>query len=438
MGIRILEVIRGSMAAKAGIRPGETLLRINGEEILDEVDYQALSMNSRLKVELQGPDSSVRTVTLRKNASAPLGLKLDERIILKPHVCRNHCVFCFVDQMPPGMRSTLYVKDDDWRLSLMMGNFVTLTNVSDQEFERILKRKASPLYISVHATDPEVRVRMLRNPSAGKILERLQRMAEHGLKFHCQVVLCPGLNDGPVLHRTIVDLAGLYPAAQSLAIVPIGLTVHRDGLFPLRLYEKAETMNLIRDLELMQAYYLRTLGTRFVFPADEFYSIADLPVPSGEAYEGYPQIENGIGMLRLLAEECENYWPLLREQLAETQSRNSSRRLLIPTGVSAFPYIQKLVQKYARPTDHVEVFPVQNRFFGSTVTVTGLITGTDLADSLTGKKADRVLISCSMLQENGNRFLDDWTVPEIEQKTGLSIRVVQNHGDDFLNALYGK
>ena len=436
MGIKILDVSKGSMAAKAGIQPGEILLRINGEDILDEVDYQALTMHSRLKLELEQQDSSIRIVSLYKKASAPLGLKLDERIILEPRVCKNHCVFCFVDQMPSGMRPTLYVKDDDWRLSLMMGNFVTLTNVNDREFERILKRKASPLYISVHATDPEVRVQMLRNPSAGLILERLQRMADAGLKFHCQVVLCPGLNDGAVLHRTIVDLAKLFPAAQSLAIVPIGLTDYRRNLYPLRLFQKQEALDLITDLELMQAYYLRTIGTRFLFPADEFYSIAGIPVPPDDGYEGYPQIENGIGMLRKMFQECEEYWPLLRQRMKDIPPRGQDR-ILIPTGVSAFPYIRELAGKYADPSMRVEVFAVPNRFFGPSVTVTGLITGADLADALAGRKADRVLISCSMLQENGDRFLDDLTVKDLEQKTGLPFRIVRNHGQDFLDALYG-
>ncbi|MBQ9211848.1 MAG: DUF512 domain-containing protein [Clostridia bacterium] len=433
MSIRILSVARGSMAARAGIQPGETLLKINGEDVIDEIDYQALSMSSRLKVELADAEGQTRVLSLHKGVSAPLGLKLDERAILEPRPCKNHCIFCFVDQMPKGMRSTLYVKDDDWRLSLMMGNFVTLTNVDDQEFERILRRKASPLYISVHATDPATRVRILKNPTAGNLLPRLQRMAENGLKFHCQVVLCPGENDGPILHQTIVDLANLYPAAQSLAIVPIGLTDHRDRLYPLRLFREEEAQELVRDFELIQAYYLKTLGTRFIFPADEFYSIAHLPVPSEEAYEGYPQIENGIGMLRLLAQECENALPLVQS----LSPAPPPRHLLIPTGVSALPYIQDLAERFAPAGTSVDVFAVPNQFFGPSVTVTGLITGQDLMDALADKKADQVLISSSMLRENEDSFLDDFTVPQLQALTGLPFRVVQNRGEDFVRALYG-
>ena len=432
MPIRILSVAKGSMAAKAGIKAGEKLLRINGEDILDEIDYQAMVTGRRIHLEIESPSGEIRTLSVSKPANRALGLQLDERAVLQPRVCRNHCIFCFVDQMPEKMRGSLYVKDDDWRLSLMMGNFVTLTNVDDREFDRILRRKASPLYISVHATDPETRVRMLRNPNAGNILSRLGKLKEAGIRFHCQIVLCPGINDADVLHQSIVDLANLHPAAESLAIVPIGLTDHRENLYPLRLFRPEESRELLRDLELIQAYYLKTLGTRFVFPADEFYSIAGLPVPEEDAYEGYPQIENGIGMLRMLARECEEYWPAVQEEA----KAGASEHLLIPTGVSALPYIQELVRKYGAVRDEIEVFAVPNRFFGPSVTVTGLITGRDLLSALRGRKADRILISCSMLREQEDVFLDDVTLSDIEAQTGIPVRVVQNHGEDFLKALY--
>ena len=436
MAIEILAVVRGSMADRAGIQPGETLLRLNGEEVLDEIDYQALSQGSRLRLELKTPSGEIRTLSLRKPANSPLGLRLDERTVLEPRACRNHCVFCFVDQMPKGMRPTLYVKDDDWRLSLMMGNFVTLTNVDDREFDRILRRKASPLYISVQATDPEVRVRMLRNPRAADLMPRLRQLRDAGIQFHTQVVLCPGLNDGAVLHQTIVDLAGLYPAARSLAVVPIGLTKFRENLYPLRLFTREEAAALVEDLELIQAYYFRTLGTRFVFPADEFYSAAGLPAPPEDAYEGYPQIENGIGMIRRLSQECEDAWPALRDRFSR-ESAAPSRRLLIPTGVSALACMRELAGKYARAQDQVEVFAVPNRFFGPSVTVTGLITGQDLVSALQGRQADQALISACMLRENEETFLDDYTVRDVEKKSGIPIRVVQNRGEDLILALHG-
>lgn len=437
MGIKVLSVAKGSPAARAGILPGEVLLSVNGEPVLDEIDYQALTQSSRLKLELQTPAGQIRLLTLHKPVSHSLGLQLDERIILKPRVCKNHCIFCFVDQMPANLRSTLYVKDDDWRLSLMMGNFVTLTNVDDQEFERILRRKASPLYISVHATDPETRIRMLRNPSAGNLLERLKRMKEAGLKFHCQIVLCPEINDGAILHQSIVDLANLFPAAQSLAVVPIGLTKYRDGLYPIRTFQPDEARKLLSDLELIQMYYQRTLGTRFVYAADELYSLAGLPVPSESAYEGYPQIENGIGMIRQLFEQCERVWAAQGPELLQRASEKPSSHVLIPTGFSALKSIQELADRYAPPGDLVEVFPVPNHFFGSSVTVTGLITGQDLLASLRHRKGDRILISRSMLRENEDVFLDDMTLDQVQDAVGIPVIPVKNDGEDFLHKLFG-
>ena len=453
MAVRVLSVVKGSVSERAGFRGGDLLLRINGEEILDEIDYQSLSASPRLHIDFQRAGGHVQSILLHKRREAPLGLCLDERINMQPRVCRNHCIFCFVDQMPSGMRSTLYVKDDDWRLSLMMGNFVTLTNVDDQEFSRIIRRKASPLYISVHATDPDTRIRMLRNPRAGLIMDQLRAFRDAGIQFHTQVVLCPGVNDGAILHQTIVDLANLYPASRSLAIVPIGLTRFREQLFPLRLFRKEEALSLLKDLELIRSYYLKTIGTRFVFPADEFYSIAGLPVPSEESYEGYPQIENGIGMLRQLEQECDEAWPGFTARIRSESSDASAGaegnifrespggipETMIATGVSAAPYIQRLVDRFAPPDRIIRVVPVENHFFGPSVTVTGLITGGDLISAIRGKGESipaRVLISRSMLRENEELFLDDLSVKEIETQTGTRIRVVRNTGEDFLNALW--
>ena len=435
MAIRILEVAPGSPAARAGILPGESILQMNGEDVLDEIDYQALVLHRKLTLTLAGTDGTERSLTLQKDPYAPLGVTLDERMILQPRVCKNHCVFCFVDQLPKGMRDSLYVRDDDWRLSLMMGNFVTLTNVDDREFERILRRKASPLYISVHATDPQVRVRMLRNPHAGNLLERLRIMRDHRLKFHCQVVLCPGINDGAVLHQTIVDLAELYPSALSLAIVPVGLTGHREGLAELRTFTREEARELVRDLELIQAYYLRTLGTRFVYASDELYCIAEMPVPSDESYEDYAQIENGVGMLRQMAQECEDCWDGMAKRIRAKGT--GERKILIATGMSARSFIQGLVDQYAAEPIRVQVVAVKNHYFGESVTVTGLIVGRDLLEAVRGADANEILISASMLRENTDTFLDDMTLGEVQEKAGIPIRVVPNNGESFIKALYG-
>ena len=310
LSVRIDAVTAGSPADKAGILPDDRIVSINDIPVQDEIDYQSLSSARLLKVITERNHTSYE-YTIRRAEWTPLGLSLDETESMKPRHCRNRCLFCFVDQLPQGMRETLYVKDDDWRLSLMMGNYVTLTNVSEEEFNRILERKASPLYISVHATDPELRCVMLRNRNAGNLMDRLRLLKENDLQFHCQVVLCPGVNDGEILRRTITDLASLYPAAQSMAIVPVGLTKHRQGLADLKGFDKESARNLIEFVKSYQQQYLQEFGTRFVYPSDEFYCICNEPIPESSEYEDYPQIENGVGMLRLLEQECQEAFEFL-------------------------------------------------------------------------------------------------------------------------------
>ena len=432
--IRILSVSPSSPAEKAGIRPGEGIVSINCEQVIDEIDFQDLIAYPHLEMEISDPDGNVRPVTVAKSRWESLGVVLDETVVMKPRSCRNHCIFCFIDQMPKGMRRSLYVRDDDWRLSLMMGNYVTLTNVDDMEFARILRRKASPLYISVHATDPEVRCRMLRNPNAGNILERLQAMKEHGLQFHAQIVLCPGYNDGDVLKKTLDDLASLWPSALSVAIVPIGVTKFRDKLTRIPCVDQEAAEHLTRELQIFQEHCLKEFGTRFAFLSDEFYCIAGMDMPEEESYEDYPQIENGVGMIRQFEEECgETFRELSKHKLPHP---DHIVHLVIPTGVSVAPHIEKLCERYAPNWVRTEVIPVVNRFFGETITVTGLIVGRDLLQALQGRTYDAVLISGSMLRENTECFLDDMTLDEVRTKAGKPIRVVENNGDAFIRALY--
>jgi len=431
LAIRILSVFPGSPAARAGIQAGDALLRINGENVLDEIDYQALSSVSRLHLDVLDVSGQERAVAVTKKDWEPLGLCLDETTAMKPRHCRNHCLFCFIDQLPKHMRDTLYVKDDDWRLSLMMGNYVTLTNVSNTEFERMLKRHASPLYISVHATDPEVRIRLLRNPEAGNLMTRLRVLRDHGMKFHGQIVLCPGINDGNVLDRTIQDMADLMPAAQSLAIVPIGLTRHREHLTPMRLFTPESAAAVVDQVRPWQEKLLQETGTRFVFLSDEFYCLSGRPIPPEEDYEDYSQIENGVGMIRQLKEEAS----LAAEDPLFSPTKVEKRHLLIPTGVSVAPFIRQLAEQYAPPGTTVEVIPVVNRFFGETITVTGLIVGQDLMDALSGRPGDEVLIAETMLRENTDRFLDNVTLEEVRQSLGIPLRVVENNGESLIRAL---
>jgi len=434
--IRILSVLPSSPAEKAGIRKDESLISINGEKIIDEIDYQDLILHPHLEIEIADMAGKIRQVSIAKSSWEPLGLQLDETIAMKPHHCVNHCVFCFIDQMPPGMRKTLYVKDDDWRLSLMMGNYVTLTNVDDQEFIRILRRKASPLYISVHATVPDIRVKMLRNPNAGKIYDRLTALKNHGLQFHSQIVLCPGFNDGIVLEKTLDDLAFLWPSSLSVAIVPVGMTKYREKLETIPPVSKKLAKEIIQSVSLRQKRYLEEFGTRFVFLSDEFYCIAGLEIPEEEHYEDYPQIENGVGMIRQFEEECESAYLEIKDDLNLIQREGNCTRLIIPTGASVFPHIRDLVRMYAPGWIKAEVIPVSNRFFGDSITVTGLIVGQDLIHALEGKEFDKVLISESMLRENTDCFLDDYTLEKVQDVIGKPIQVVRNTGESFISALF--
>ena len=434
MGIRIIAVTPGSPADLAGIRPEEQIVSIGNEPVLDEIDYQALSVSGRLTVEISnGTDS--RILQIRKKEWEPLGLCLDETEAMKPRHCQNRCLFCFVDQLPKGMRETLYVKDDDWRLSLMMGNYVTLTNVSDIEFDRIIARRASPLYISVHATDPEVRCRMLRNPKAGNLMERLVRLRDNGLEFHCQVVLCPDINDGDVLLRTIRDLAGLFPAARSLAIVPVGLTRFREGLPRLRLFNAASAAELLDIAKPLQERYLKELGTRFLFPSDEFYCLSGREIPRNEEYEDYLQIENGVGLLRQLENECREAFEDM--DLSQRPSSAAGRTLLIPTGVSAYPFFCDLISRYAPKDTKVRIVPVVNRFFGETITVTGLIVGADLIHTLDGIDCDEILLCDTMLRAHTDSFLDDITLDNVRKRLNRPVRVMRSDGESLLRALWG-
>ena len=432
MAVRILSVSSGSHAERAGIQAGDDIVSINQEPILDEIDYQALSAEKRLTVVTRNGKEEQRFI-ITKGEWEPLGLSLDETEAMKPRHCCNRCLFCFVDQLPQGMRSSLYIKDDDWRLSLMMGNYVTLTNVSDKEFDRLLARRASPLYISVHATDPEVRSRMLRNPNAGKLMNQLRALKENGLDFHSQIVLCPGINDGAVLKRTVDDMISLWPSARSVAVVPVGLTKHREGLAKLKRFDRESAGDLLDAVHEWQQRCLRELGTRFIFPSDEFYCLSGRELPSNEDYEDYPQIENGVGLLRQLEQGCRISY---EELPADCRREISPRRILVPTGVSAHDFIEKLYQRYAPKNTAVEVVAVPNRFFGETITVTGLIVGQDLISSLKGRDCDEIWLADTMLRDRVDCFLDDITLDEVRTALNRKIRIVPNDGESLIRALW--
>lgn len=425
MAHRISGVCPGSPAARAGIVPGDELISINGETVIDFIDYQALTASSTLDIKTRKGHFGVQ-----KGQYADLGLEFESPMMSGVRMCANKCLFCFVDQLPACARDSLRVKDDDWRMSLMMGNYVTLTNVSDRELDRIVRRHVSPLYISVHAMNPQLRARLLGTPRGDKLPRQMKKLAEGGTQMHCQAVLCPGLNDGAELERTISELAEMYPAVQSLALVPVGLTGHREGLANVRKYHADEARAVIAIADKWRKACLEKFGTRFVFPSDEFYLAADMDVPADEEYEDYAQIDDGVGMIRLLATEYEDAW----ENMDPPEIKRPCKPL-IACGVSAAPFFQALMKRFPVPGADVRVTAVKNRFFGEEVTVSGLITGRDLVDHVKDMDATHVLITCTMLRDEDNVFLDDMTLDEAQRLIGRPVIPVGRQGSELLDAI---
>ncbi len=427
-GQPITFVEHGTPAERAGVRCGDVLLRINDSPVLDLIDYEHLTARRALKLDLLRNGEAVEIV-LKKDLYEPLGLCFETTLMSRMMTCRNHCVFCFIDQMPKGVRSSLNVKDDDWRMSFIMGNYVTLTNVSDAEFARILARRVSPLYISVHATDPEVRTRIMRNPSAGRIMERLGALRDAGLHFHAQIVLCRGLNDGDVLLRTLTDLSSLAPACASIAIVPVGVTKYREGLPVLGTFDAGQSRAVIETVEAKQEEYLAAFGTRLAFLSDEWYLNANLPLPGPEAYEDYGQIENGVGLLRMFEED-------FRFALEEREPLESPRTVSIAGGTAAYPFFLDLYRALDAYGVKADLHPIPNRWFGGNVHVAGLVTGSDLLAELSGKSlTDPLLIPKNMLRETEDVFLDGMTKEEAERALGVGIRTFSD-GAELISCLF--
>lgn len=428
----ITGVAKGSIAEELGIKKGDRLISINGEEIIDEIDYQALESGEKIDLKLMR-GTKERLYSLEKDEEEPLGLYFEDSMACTPRACKNKCAFCFIDQMPPGMRKSLYVKDDDWRLSLMMGNFITLTNVDDKEMERIIKRKASPLYISVHTTDMDLRRRMMKNPDSARLLERLTQLKNAGIAFHAQLVLCPGYNDGEALRKTMNDLLSFRPAFQTAAMVPVGLTKYREGLAPLRVFTKEEAQAVIDAADEMRQKCLAEDGERRFFPSDEFYCIAGRDFPTDEEYEKYSQIENGVGLMRLFIEGVKR----AKEEYG-AGSDEIEKHILIPTGKSAAPILQKLADEYGAKNITVKTLPIENTFFGHEITVTGLITGRDLIEQTRNESCDEMAYCDVMLRSEGDMFLDGLTPEDVENSLPFHTYSVAGDGETFyrlINAL---
>lgn len=428
-GQLVTAVDAGSPAETAGVHIGDRLLAIDGEPVLDIIDYEYLTAADTLALTIRGNSGAERVVCVRKEEYGPLGLSFPTSLMSKVRACKNRCVFCFVDQMPKGLRTSLSFKDDDWRMSFIMGNYITLTNVSDAEFDRILLRRVGPLYVSVHATSGAVRARMMKNPTAARILERLSALAERGLRFHAQIVLCPGLNDGDVLARSITDLVSLRPAAQSVAVVPVGLTKYREGLPKLRGFTRAEAETVIDFVEGVQKNCLAEHGTRFVFLADEWYVLANRALPPFTAYEDFPQIENGVGLLRRFEGE-------LLDALSDRGPLPTKKRFSFAGGEAATPILSGALARLEPYGAAFDTFAVRNDFFGPGVNVAGLVTGQDLVAQLRGRlKTDILLIPGCMLRGREEVFLDDMALDKAEQL--LNVRIVPvADGAELVNTVW--
>lgn len=432
--VKIESVCAGSLSARAGILAGDTLVAINGSAIRDVLDYRFYLADVSVRLELEREGERFE-VTLKKAEYDDIGLEFETPLMDKKHTCRNGCVFCFIDQMPKGMRETLYFKDDDDRLSFLHGNYVTLTNLYDEDIERIKRMHISPVNVSVHTTNPELRVKMMKNKRAGEVLSYLSDLADAGISLCTQIVLCKGLNDGDELDRSMHDLVRLYPALTSCAIVPVGLTKFREGLYPLELFTPEECAGVIRQVDAFANWCQKEYGTRLFYCSDEFYVRAGLPLPSDEHYEDYSQIENGVGMLTSLETE---FTYALEDLEGEIDAITSPRAVSVATGEAAFGLISSLAERLMQknPLLDIRVHRVVNRFFGESVTVAGLLTGKDLSEQLSGKDLGaELLIPAVMLRADGDVFLDDMTPAELSATLNVPVRAVPSDGYALAKAM---
>ena len=432
--VTVTGVEPGSRAAHAGIEPGDRLISINGHEIGDILDYRFFETERELRLVLSRSDKEYR-LELVKPRYAGLGLEFESYLMDRERSCRNKCVFCFIDQLPKGMRETLYFKDDDDRLSFLFGNYITLTNIDDREVDRILQMHISPINVSVHTMDPELRCRMMNNRFAGESLRHLYRLAKGGVGLNCQIVLCPGLNDGQALEFTLGELCGLEGSLQSVACVPVGLTRYREGLYPLTAFDRETANEALGIIERWGDRCKAQRGARTVYASDELYILAGRELPTLEFYEDFPQIENGVGMLRDLEDSF--LWAL---EEAGDLTLSSPRHVTIPTGECGFEFLNKMLDVLRDRCNNlsIDLVPVRNDFFGGTVNVTGLLTGGDICAKLAGRElGDAVLIANNMLRAGEDVFLDDMTLSELSERLGVTAVRVGGSGEDLFAAVMG-
>lgn len=427
----IQSVDANSPAQRAGVKAGETLLQVNGHPVIDVLDYKFYTYDPKLTLVLKGANGKERTVKIRKQEGEELGLNFETYLMDKARCCANRCIFCFVDQLPKGMRETLYFKDDDARLSFLMGNYITLTNLSQRELDRIAELRVSPINISVHATEPELRAMMLGHRNGGMIMEHMKRFADAHITMNCQIVACPGINDGEHLKKSMEDLVALYPYVNSVSIVPVGLTGHREGLYQLKPYDKAKAEAVLDMVEAFAQKCLDEYGSRIFWCSDEFYLRAERPIPEDEYFEDYTQLENGVGMLRLLCTEFDS-------ALCMADPVDSVRPYSIACGVDAAAWMEEIVDRAAEKC-HTKgnVYPIINHFLGETITVSGLVTGGDLIAQLKGRDlGQRLLIPVNMLRHGEDVFLDDISLSDVANALGVEVIPVNQDGYDLCDAIF--
>ena len=428
---KIKEVLPESIAEELEIEAGDVLVSINEQPIKDVFDYRYLSEDEEITLLIRKPDGEEWELEIEKDAYEDLGLVFEEGLMDEYRSCRNKCIFCFIDQMPPGMRDTLYFKDDDARLSFLQGNYITLTNLSEEDMERILFYKLSPINISVHTTNPELRCKMLNNRFAGEALEKIKRFYDAGLEMNGQIVLCKGYNDGEELERTIHDLTAYLPLLQSVSVVPMGMTKFREGLAQVEPFDKEDAVEVIGIIKKWQDIILKHYGTRMIHASDEWYLMAGLPLPSEEDYEGYPQLENGVGMVRSMNEEVD--WCL-----KELKGDNRTRKLTLITGTLAEPVIREQLEKIQKkyPNIDARVVGIVNHFFGEQITVAGLVTAKDIIDQLKDIDLGEVLLIPEVMLRSGEEvFLDDLTVSDVEKALQTRVGIVKSDGEAFVEAV---
>lgn len=417
-----------------GIEPGDKLLSINGHEIEDIFDYRYYIEEEELLVLIEKPDGEQWELEIEKDEYEDLGLEFEQGLMDEYRHCHNKCIFCFIDQMPPGMRDTLYFKDDDSRLSFLQGNYVTLTNMSEHDIARIIKYHLEPINISFQTMNPELRCRMLHNRFAGEALKKVDILYEAGIEMNGQIVLCKGFNDGEELEYSIRELTKYLPNLRSVSVVPVGLSKYREGLEPLEPFTKEDAKQVIQTIKKWQDRLYAEYGIHFIHASDEWYLLAEEELPEESQYDGYLQLENGVGMLRLLENEFAEALELETGDLIE-------RHLTAATGMLAYPTICRLMEQMCVkfPNTKVDVYPIRNYFFGESITVSGLITGGDLMEQMKERiLGERLLIPCNMLRVDEDVFLDDYTLADVEKTLQVPLNIVKSSGQDLLNTVLGR